>query len=299
MQAMISNMYTVNVIGCGKVGKTLAALIHQRGAGIIQDLYSRSHTSAHAAKEFIGAGRVVQALASMRGADIWVIAVPDSQISSVCNALAIVSEKIAAPLLNMPIAFHCSGFESSALLEPLRSKGYGTASLHPVMSFADPHLSVKIFKDTPCAIEGDPRSAEILGKWVGQIGGKAFELTANKKGLYHAAAVFSSNLNVVLQAIAVEAWQASGIHQDVIADLHAALLNATTQNILKMGPAQALTGPAARGDERVVRLQHHIVQHWHPEAGQAYELLSKLATRLASSGQTLVDTKIRRKQEND
>ncbi len=281
-------MYTVNVIGCGKVGKTLAALIHQRGAGIIQDLYSRSPASAHAAKEFIGAGRVVHDLASMRGADIWVIAVPDTQISSVCNALAIGSEKISVPL-NIPIVFHCSGFESSALLEPLRSKGYGIASLHPVMSFADPHLSVKIFKDTPCAIEGDPRSAEILGKWVDQIGGKAFELTADKKGLYHAAAVFSSNLNVVLQAIALEAWQASGLSQDIIADLHAALLNATTQNILEMGPAQALTGPAARGDERVVRLQHQIVQHWHPEAGQAYELLSKLATRLASSGQTLAD----------
>lgn len=279
-------MYTVNVIGCGKVGKTLAALIHQMGAGKIQDLYSRSPSSAYAAVAFIGAGHVAHDLASMRMADIWVIAVPDSQISSVCTALAIATDKITAPLLNIPVAFHCSGFESSALLEPLRSKGYGIASLHPVMSFADPSLSVKIFKGTPCAIEGDALSAEILGKWVDQIGGKAFELTASKKGLYHAAAVFSSNLNVVLQAIAIEAWQASGLGQDVITELHAALLHATTQNVLEMGPAQALTGPAARGDERVVRLQHEIVQHWHPEAAQAYELLSKLAARLASSGQT-------------
>ena len=288
-------MYTVNVIGCGKVGKTLASLIHLTGAGKIQDLYSKSPASAHAAMAFIGAGHVAHDLASMRRADIWVIAVPDSQISSVCTALAIASDKIVAPLLNIPVAFHCSGFESSALLEPLRSKGYGIASLHPVMSFADPSLSVKIFIGTPCAIEGDPLSAEILGKWVDQIGGKPFELAANKKGLYHAAAVFSSNLNVVLQAIAVEAWQASGLSQNVIAELHAALLHATTQNVLEMGPAQALTGPAARGDERVVLLQHEIVKHWHPEAGQAYELLSKLATRLASTGQTLAGTTICRK----
>jgi len=286
MQVMMSDMYTVNVIGCGKVSKTLAALIHQFGAGKIQDLYSRTPSSAYAAMKFIGAGRVSDDLASMHEADIWIIAVPDSQISSVGTSLAMASEKRAAPLLEVPIAFHCSGFESSALLEPLRSKGYGIASLHPVMSFADPRLSMKDFKGTPCAIEGDPRSAEILGKWIGQIGAKAFELSADKKGLYHAAAVFSSNLNVVLQAVAIEAWQASGVRQDVIAKLHAALLNATTQNVLHLGPAQALTGPAARGDERVVRLQQDIVKHWHPEAGLVYELLSTLASRLASTGQT-------------
>ena len=282
-------MYTVNVIGCGKVGQTLAALIHQIGAGKIQDLYSRSHASAYAAIAFIGAGCVAHDLASMREADIWVIAVPDSQIGLVSASLAVASDEIAAPLLGMPVAFHCSGFESSALLEPLRSKGFGVASVHPVMSFADPRLSVKIFRGTPCAIEGDPNSADLLRKWVGQFGGKTFELSADKKGLYHAAAVFSSNLNVVLQAIAIEAWQASGVRQDVIADLHAALLNTTTQNVLEMGPGQALTGPAARGEKRVVSLQHDIVQHWHPEAGQAYELLSQLASRLASSGQTLAD----------
>jgi predicted short-subunit dehydrogenase-like oxidoreductase (DUF2520 family) len=284
MQVMMSDIYTVNVIGCGKVSKTLAALIHQLGAGKIQDLYSRTPASAYAAMKFIGAGRVSEDLASMHEADIWIIAVPDSQISSVGTSLAMASEKIAAPLLEMPVAFHCSGFESSALLEPLRAKGYGIASLHPVMSFADPRLSMKNFKGTPCAIEGDPRSAGILGKWIGQIGAKAFELSADKKVLYHAAAVFSSNLNVVLQAIALEAWQASGVRQNMIAELHAALLNVTTQNVLHMGPAQALTGPAARGDERVVRLQQDIVTQWHPEAGLVYGLLSALASRLASTG---------------
>ena len=284
MQVMTSDMYTVNVIGCGRVGKTLAALIHQVGAGHIQDLYSRSPSSAYAAAEFIGAGKAVDSMESMRMADIWLIAVPDSQIAGVASALSVASDKISSPLLERPIAFHCSGFESSSLLEPLGSKGFGVASLHPVLSFADPGLSVNIFEGTPCGIEGEPDNIKILSRLVEQLKGKPFELSAQHKRLYHAAAVISSNLNVVLQAMAVEAWQASGVPSEIIPFIHASLLHGTTQNVLTMGPVKALTGPAARGDQRVVDLQQVMLSQWHAEAGQAYALLSNMASRLAQSG---------------
>ena len=277
-------MYTVNVIGCGKVGKALAALIHQVGAGHIQDLYSRSPSSAYAAAEFIGAGKAVDTLESMRMADIWLIAVPDSQIAGVASALSIASDKTTSPLLARPIACHCSGFESSSLLEPLRSNGFGVASLHPVLSFADPGLSVNIFEGTPCGIEGEADNIKVLSRLVEQLKGKPFELSAQHKRLYHAAAVISSNLNVVLQAMAVEAWQASGVPTEMISSIHASLLRGTTQNVLTMGPVKALTGPAARGDQRVVDLQQVILSQWHSEAGQAYALLSNMASRLAQSG---------------
>ena len=284
MQVMTSDMYTVNIIGCGRVGKTLAALIHQMGAGHIQDLYSRSPSSAYAATEFIGAGKAVDSLESMRMADIWLIAVPDSQIAGVASELAVASDKTTSPLLARPIAFHCSGFESSSLLEPLRSKGFSIASLHPVLSFADPGLSVNIFEGTPCGIEGEADNIKVLSRLVEQLKGKPFELSAQHKSLYHAAAVISSNLNVVLQAMAVEAWQASGVPTEMISSIHASLLRGTTQNVLTMGPVKALTGPAARGDKRVVDLQQVILSQWHTEAGQAYALLSNIASRLAQSG---------------
>ena len=277
-------MYTVNVIGCGKVGKTLAALIHQVGAGHIQDLYSRSPSTAYAAAEFIGAGHAVHSLTAMRMADIWLIAVPDGQISAVASALSVASDKTKGTQRQQPIAFHCSGFESSNLLDPLRSKGFGIASVHPVMSFADPGLSMNNFEGTPCGIEGEADSISILSQLVKQLKGKPFELSAQHKSLYHAAAVISSNLNVVLQAMAVEAWQTSGVPAEMISSIHASLLRGTTQNLLTMGPVKALTGPAARGDVRVVELQQRMLEQWHPEAGQAYALLSKMAGRLASSG---------------
>jgi len=38
-----------------------------------------------------------------------------------------------------------------------------------------------------------------------------------------------------------------------------------------------------------VNLQHKIVEQWHIEAGQAYVLLSNMASRLAHSGLTFPD----------
>jgi predicted short-subunit dehydrogenase-like oxidoreductase (DUF2520 family) len=59
-----------------------------------------------------------------------------------------------------------------------------------------------------------------------------------------------------------------------------ALLRSTVDNVLAIGPAQALTGPAARGDTAVVQAQGAIVQSWSPTAGEVYALLSQLAAEL-------------------
>jgi predicted short-subunit dehydrogenase-like oxidoreductase (DUF2520 family) len=59
-----------------------------------------------------------------------------------------------------------------------------------------------------------------------------------------------------------------------------ALLKSTVDNVLALGPAQALTGPAARGDKAVVQLQGEVVRRWNAPAGEVYQLLSQLAAEL-------------------
>ena len=53
-----------------------------------------------------------------------------------------------------------------------------------------------------------------------------------------------------------------------------------------MGPAAALTGPAARGDTALIAAQAQALQDWDPLVADAYRALSTLATRLARSGTT-------------
>ncbi len=275
-------MTTFNVIGCGRVGQTLAALLHQRGQVLVQDLYSRSFSSAEQAATFVGAGQPVANLADMRAADVWLLSVPDAQVGAAAQALA---EAQGAKLAGA-IVFHNSGFLSAAELHPLQALGCHVASAHPVLNFASPDTGVRQFAGTPCGLEGDAAALAWLHTALSAIGGRCFEIASADKPLYHAAAVFSSNFTVVLQGIAQDAWQSAGVPPELMRPLTEALLKSTVDNVLAMGPAQALTGPAARGDTAVVQAQGEVVKRWSAPAGEVYKTLSELAAQLKKHGKT-------------
>ena len=275
-------MKTFNVIGCGRVGQTLAALLHQHAQVQVQDLYSRSFSSAEQTVQFVGSGTAVTELAHMRAADVWLLSVPDAQVAVAAQALA----EAQGANLKGAIVFHNSGFLSAAVLQPLQALGCHVASAHPVLNFASPHTGVRQFADTPCGLEGDAPALAWLHTALTAIGGRCFEIASADKPLYHAAAVFSSNFTVVLQGIAQDAWRSAGVPPELMRPLTEALLKSTVDNVLAMGPAQALTGPAARGDTAVVQAQGAVVKGWSVPAGEVYKTLSALAAKLKQDGHT-------------
>lgn len=272
-------MHTLNLVGCGRVGKTLGHLWHQHQTLQIQDVLTTSSESAQAAVAFIGAGRAVEALAQMRPADLWLIAVPDRQIASCAAEMALHLAHLAPAT-----AFHGSGALGSAVLAPLREQRWQTASAHCILSFAAPATAVQQFAGTPCGIEGDAPAAELLATLFTAISAQCFAVAAEKKVLYHAAAVFGTNFLPVLQALAEELWRDSGVPPALLPQLRATLLRNAVDNVLALGPAAALTGPAARGDSALVEAQGLAVQQWDAVAGDSYRALSELARRLAQEG---------------
>ena len=85
---MSATLPTLNLIGAGRVGQTLARLWTQSGVFAVQDVLTRSPASAQSACEFIGAGTPVPSLDAMRSADVWLIATTDAQITAAAAALA-------------------------------------------------------------------------------------------------------------------------------------------------------------------------------------------------------------------
>lgn len=280
-------MKTLNIIGAGRVGRSLAHLWHKQGVFAVQDVLTRSQTSADDAVAFIGAGRAVTRLGDMRAADVWMLAVPDGQIKNVVLELSKeVENKAIAGVFNVSnaIIFHCSGALSSAELQPLRDKDSQVASAHCILSFSAPASAVTQFAGTPCALEGDVAATQTLQPAFGAIGASCFDLAAKDKVLYHAAAVFATNFLPVLQVVATDLWQNTGMPKELIAPLNASLLQKVVQNIAAQGAAKALTGPAARGDTELVALQGKAVADWNSDAGAAYAALSQLASRIAKNG---------------
>jgi predicted short-subunit dehydrogenase-like oxidoreductase (DUF2520 family) len=299
---MNTHLPTLNLIGAGRVGQTLARLWTQAGVFAVQDVLTRSPASAQSACEFIGAGTPVPSLDAMRSADVWLIATTDAQITAAAAALAArmtpaqagsaetllvpsvqdaTAEVAAQGLRHPPTAFHCSGALPASVLAPLGALGWQVASAHPILSFANAQAACAQFAGTPCALEGDPVARTLLQDAFNAIGAQCFEVRSQDKLLYHAAAVFATNFLPVLQSVAEDAWRATGVPEALLPHLRASLLHNAVANITRLGPQGALTGPAARGDTAAIARQAAAVGAWDEKSGAAYVALSDLALRLA------------------
>ncbi len=274
-------MKTINLIGSGRVGQTLGRLMAQTGAYKVQDVLTRSAASARLAVDFIGSGRAVANMADLQSADLWMLAVPDVQIAPVAAALA---QRQAAP--PAALVFHCSGALGSKELQPLQAIDWQVASAHCLLSFAKPESALSQFAGTPCALEGDAIAVNALRPLFEQLGAQCFELAATDKLAYHAGAVFATNFLPVLQHLAEQLWQHSGMPPELALQLRTTLLTNAVNNIIQLGPQGALTGPAARGDSTLVAAQGQVVEQWNTQAGAAYRALSALAADLAASRQS-------------
>lgn len=268
---------TLNIIGAGKVGRTLGRLWQDAGVFTLGDVAARSAASARAAVAFIGAGRATHSLTGLAPADVYLLSVPDREIAATARIIA------AQPgLPEKAIAVHCSGALASQELAALGALGWRVASAHPALSFADPERAVAQFSGCLCGLEGDSEARALLGGVFTGIGARCFELAAEHKLLYHAGSVFASNFTTVLLDVALRAYRESGLDDATAMALLEPLVRNAIDNSLRLGPAAALTGPAARGDTELVARQAQAVARWDSLAADAYRPLSTLATRLAA-----------------
>ena len=266
---------TLNIVGAGKVGRVLGRLFAASGAFSVQDVLTRSQGSADEATRFIGVGRAVTRLDQMRAADAWMLAVTDDQIGPVCDQL------VAAGLPGGGVLFHCSGAKSSLDLQLAAEAGAATASVHPVRSFADPAQVAERFDGTFCGIEGDVRALALLGPALAAIGARAVPIDAAAKTVYHAASVFASNYLVTVMDAALRAYQAAGMSEETARALAGPLATETLENVLRMGPGRALTGPIARGDMATVARQQSALDGWDGATGELYRALALATVDLA------------------
>ena len=267
---------SLNLVGAGRVGQTLAHLWLQRRVFALQDVLTASHAGAQSACRALGAGQAVAALGAMRAAEVWMLAVPDAQIASTAHAMA-------QQLRERPpgLVFHCSGALDSSVLAPLADLGWHCASAHCLLSFTSVPSALAQFAGTPCALEGDAPARALLETAYATIGARCFTLAAADKRLYHAAAVFATNFVPVLYSVAEDLWARTGLPTELVPALRAALLRNTLANITLLGPRGALTGPAARGDHSAIALQAQALRAWDASSADAYDALSALALRLA------------------
>lgn len=270
-------MKTLNIIGPGRVGRTLAALWAHSGVFLIGDVYSRTAAGARTALAFIGAGRAVKSVAEMNPADVWLIATPDTYIAGACGAAA--EDGMFRP---GDIVFHCSGAMAAAELRPATAAaGARVASVHPLKSFADAADAKASFAGTYCVAEGDKAALEVLRPAFEGIGARVITIDAISKPLYHAASALVCNDLTALMEAGLRCYERAGIQRDLAVRMIEPLVRETVQNIFTRGTAAALTGPVARGDVATVETHLRRLHAVDARIARVYRDLSAIAVELA------------------
>ena len=235
---------TVRVIGPGRAGRSMAAALAGVGwevAGIL--------------------GRGDDVAASGDGVDLVVIATPDAQVRHVASAIDPRPHTVVA---------HLSGSLGLAATDPARHPRVGV--LHPLVAMPDPELGALRLVGAWYAVAGDP----LVTRVVEDLGGRWFTVADDAWAAYHAAAVIASNHVVALLGQAERVAATAGVDFEVYLDL----VRATLDNVEALGPAGALTGPAARGD--LATIAGHLAA-LDPRERPGYQAGVDLARRLAEA----------------
>jgi predicted short-subunit dehydrogenase-like oxidoreductase (DUF2520 family) len=267
---------TLSIVGCGRLGRTLARLWHESDTFEIGSIANRSLASAQRAVDFVGAGRAASTPGDVSRADLLLIAVPDASIEACCEALA-----SAGAIAPETVVFHCSGALGSDVLRAASRVGASVASIHPVKSFADPALAARSFAGSWCGIEGDERALAALAPAFEQIGAQLFRVDASEKTTYHAGAVMACNYLVTLIDAGLRCYERAGVPREQARSILGPLLSGTLDNVAQRGTDAALTGPIARGESALVAAQLEALEGFDPDLATLYRALGQATLAIA------------------
>lgn len=188
--------------------------------------------------------------------DLVLIATPDAAIAEAAAAIAPGAAVVA----------HCSGITTLEALAPHERR----ASIHPLAALPSAELGAqRLVSGIWFAVAGDPLAAEVAEL----LGGRVAMVPDDQRVRYHAAAVIASNHLVALMGQVERVAASVGLPLEAYLSLAADSLD----NVARLGPAAALTGPVARGDWATVA--RHVAA-LDPAERPGYEALAHLAAKL-------------------
>lgn len=231
---------TVRIIGAGRAGGSFAAALTSAGWVVDGPIGREPERIAGAAS----------------GVDLVLVCVADQAIAEVALAIEPRDACIA----------HCAGSLGLDVLAPHERR----ASVHPLVSLPNAEVGAGRLRGAWFAVDGDPIATEV----VDALAGTSFEIDDAHRAAYHAAACIAANHLVALLGQVERIGSAAGAPFEAYLDL----VRGAVDNVAAFGPAAALTGPAARGDEATITRHLDAID---PSERAAFQAMADQARRLA------------------
>lgn len=264
----------VAVVGAGRVGTAMAVLLQRAGHRIVA--VSGTEATRERAATYLPGVPVRSNEDAARQARVVLLGTPDAAIEPACSALA----SVGAVRAGTSVA-HLSGATGLDALGAARSAGASVLSVHPLQTCPDVEAGVRRIPGSAFAVSAlDEPGFEFGERLALDAGGRPFRLDDAMKPLYHAAAVFASNYLVAITALAEGMERAAGVPDP--SGVLRPLQRATLDNVETIGAADALTGPAVRGDAPTVERNLRALADHAPAAIASYVALADVALELAA-----------------
>ena len=284
---------TVAIIGAGKVGSVLGKVLVQRGAKIVA-VVSRRLSSARKAGRFLGCRNVSTSLSSIPGNTNFIfITTPHNAVARVAGDLS----HLGGLDFKRVAVCHASGMLTAEVLEPLRRRGVTVFSFHPLQTFPREFPVSKIVptvRGIYYGVDGSAAGIRMAKLLARMLEGKVIVIPPERRAFYHAACVLASNHLATMLSILEEMFGTLKTSKKDFFPVFEPIIMATLRNIKSSSPAEALSGPVARGGVETVADHFNAIKSESPEMVPYFSRLSlesvTLAVKKGSIDMTQADT---------
>ena len=261
----------IGIVGAGRLAQAVSRRWSEADGppGLI---YSRTPARASSLALELGWTVAPSAAAVVLGSPLTLLAVPDSELSQLGLDLA---QAVAVPApASIRVVAHCAGIVGLAPLAPLRDAGCAVGVFHPLAAIPDGDPAC--LDQTFISIESDPRAQPPLLELAARLSCQPILADRLNRPLYHAAAVFSGVLPVLLERVAERLATAAGGADDLTQGLRALHL-ASARNVRRLGPQLGLSGPQERQDAGTVSAHLEALGRVDPALADLYASIQEAA----------------------
>mgnify|MGYP002814623593 CR=1 FL=1 len=258
---------SVAVIGCGRVGSTLACALSRRGWPV-SHLASASRSSADRLAGLID-GATVHATpqAAAEAAELVLLTVPDDVIPAVVDSITWSADHHLV---------HCSGSLGLEVLPGRVNRG----SFHPIMTIPT-EPSPDMLDGATIAIDGDDDVRAHLERMANDVGGRPVRIKPEDRVLYHLSCLLVGGYLSSLGAEAAGLWSQMGLDTQRGIEALAPMISQVGTNLGELGIPSALQGTVHRGDIETIRTHLETIDSRCPHLRALYIQLAGASLRQA------------------
>lgn len=246
----------VVMLGSGNVATSLAMALKDKCE--IAQIYSRTLDNANTLALKVGCEAINDLKKLDKKGDIYIISVKDDAIASIIDATP----------SNGALWLHTSG---STPIEVFNGKRERYGVLYPMQSFSKSRVvdmsEVHIFIEGNC----DKTTREI-NDFASGISKNVHKASSRERQQLHVAAVFACNFANHMFTLSSDVLSEAGLPFDAMLPL----IKTTIEKLNHMTPQESQTGPAARGDIKIIEKHLSTLKG---DKREIYKLLSESIMR--------------------